>query len=64
MNRYDSIEAPTTCCIRVFRDRVWYDQRPLMCSVAHSERVITRLRQKGRKVTFIFLSGMGLGLGE
>lgn len=61
-SRYDSIEPPTTCMIRVFRGGVGYDQRPLTCSVAHSKRVITRLRQKGRKVTFIFFSGMGLGL--
>lgn len=61
MNRYDPIEQPTTCCIRVFRDGIWYDQRPICGSVSHSKKVIERLKRKGRKVTFIFFAGMGLG---
>ena len=61
MNRYDPIEPPVTCCIRMLRDGAWYDQRPLTTSVAHSKKVIDRLLRKGRQVTFIFFSGMGLG---
>lgn len=64
MSRYDPIEAPATCMIRIFRDGVWYDQRPLASSVAHSKKVIGRLLRKGRTIKYVWLSGMGLGLGE
>ena len=64
MGIYDPIEPPVTCCIRVLRDGVWYDQRPLECPVAHSRKVIDRLLRKGRTIKYIWFSGMGLGIGD
>lgn len=59
-SRYEPIEEPTTCMIRVKRGNTWYDQRPLGCSIAYSKKVIERLRRKGRKVKVVWFSGMGL----
>lgn len=61
MNRYDPIEA-TDCMIRIRRGDVWYQMRPLIASVAHSRRVIERLRRRGRTVHVTWVSGMGLNL--
>ncbi len=60
MNREDSIEEPTICMVRVKRGNVWYDQRPLGCFVARSKRIIERLRQMGKEIRVVWLTGMGL----
>ncbi len=56
-SRYDPIEEPTTCMIRVLRGNQWYQMRPLISSIAHSRKVISRLRHKGREVSAVWLSG-------
>jgi len=61
-SRYDPIEVPTTCFIRILRGDTWYEMSPLMSSISRSREIISRLRRKGRTVNARWLSGMGLGL--
>lgn len=61
MSRYDSIESPVLCMIRIFKNEKWYQLRPLDCSMAKSRKIIARLRRMGRIVNVTWLSGMGLG---
>lgn len=58
-SRYDLIEAPVACMIRILRESTWYQMRPLMYSVLQSKRIIARLRRKGRVVNVTWVEGMG-----
>ncbi len=60
MKRTDPIESPTTCMIRIERDGMWYDMRPLTHPTIVSRRIIARLRRKGRVVWVKWFTGMGL----
>ena len=62
MNRYELTEVPTTCMIMIFRNSKWYQMRPLFEPVVYSQKIISRLRRKGRKVDVTWLTGMGLGV--
>ena len=67
ISRYDPIPETVTCMIRVKRNNIWYDQRPLVAdgcfvTVEYCKRVVERLRRKGREVKVVWLTGMGLGI--
>lgn len=59
MGRYDPIEAPATCMIRIKRDGKWYQMRSLAMPISYSRRVIARLRRMGREVNVTWLQGVG-----
>lgn len=46
------MDIPVTCMIRVFRDGMWFDQKPLLATEERAKEIIARLRSKGRKVMF------------
>ena len=60
-SRHESIEEPTVCMICVKRGDKWYQMRPLSEPIAHSKKVISRLRSKGREISERWVVRMGLG---
>lgn len=57
MNRFDSIES-VMCAIRVFRDGMWYQQKPLLCFVPRARKIISRMRRMGKTINVTWLTGM------
>lgn len=69
VSRYDPTPETATCMIRIKRDGIWYDQKPLVAdgcfvTVEYCKRVVGRLRKMGKTVKVVWLTGMGLGISK
>ena len=60
-SRYDTIEPPLTCHLRITGKAGTYD-RMRDYTLKHGRKVIARLRRMGRTVEVTWLEGMGLGI--
>ena len=59
MDRYEPIELPVFCNIRILRKDKWYDMRPLCVPVKRAKKIVSRLRRMGRTVRVTWIEGMG-----
>ena len=60
-SRYESIEPPLTCHLRITGDSGTYD-RMRDYTIEYGRKVIVRLRRMGKTVEVTWLEGMGLGI--
>ena len=64
MSRYDPIEAPSVCMVRVWNGNNSRDLRPRTHSVEKMKTILSRARRRGTKYKATFIVGMGLGMSN